>query len=241
MNTAIIVAAGKGSRFGGSVPKQFLSLGDKPLILHTLEKFNLCELIGEIILVLAEDKIDHFASLGYESEKGLKLVAGGETRAESVFMGLKAVDSEAEIVVVHDGARPFVSVEEISETVKVAKKMGAACLVAPINETVKEVKEGKIVKTIDRVRLRRALTPQAFRFEILLRAFEGVKLDESITDECMLVERLGIEIFVVEGSQKNIKITTPEDWALAEAFLEEEKCSESGSVTIFTDLKRIKS
>lgn len=222
MNSAIIVAAGQGKRFGSETPKQFLHLGDKPLIFHTLEKFQSCSLIDEIILVLAEDKIDFFHSLEYRSQKALKLAVGGKTRAESVFNGFQLIDERTEIVAVHDGARPFVSVEEISKTVQTAQKHGAACLVAPINETVKRVSQGKIVETVDRCLLRRALTPQAFKREILARAFENASLDETVTDECFLVEKTGVEIAIVEGSLRNIKITTSEDWALAQIFLKEE-------------------
>ncbi|MCS6873142.1 MAG: 2-C-methyl-D-erythritol 4-phosphate cytidylyltransferase [Pyrinomonadaceae bacterium] len=241
MNSAVIVAAGSGSRFGGKTPKQFVNLGKKPLIFHTLEKFDLCELVDEIVLVLAEDKIDYFRQLGYQSKKKLKLVEGGKTRAESVFKGLSKVDPRTQIVAIHDGARPLVFVEEISRTLEVAIEKGAACLVAPINDTIKKVCDGKITETIDRHLLRRALTPQAFRFEILLKAFDGVCLNESITDESLLVERLGIKVFAVEGSARNIKITTPEDLAFANFILQGEKCSESVSETIFTDLKKVKS
>ncbi len=222
MNSAIIVAAGQGKRFGGKTPKQFLFLGDKPLIFHTLEKFQSCSLVDEIVLVLAEDKMEFFQSFKYHSQKIFKLAIGGKTRAESVFNGFQLIDNRAEIVAVHDGARPFVSIEEINETVQAARKYGAACLVAPINETVKRIRQGKIVETINRCSLRRALTPQAFKREILARAFEDTSLDENVTDECSLVEKAGFEIHIVEGSLRNIKITTSEDWALAQIFLKEE-------------------
>jgi len=225
MNVAIIVAAGSGTRFGGARPKQFLEIGGKPLLSHTLEKFENCAAIDEIILVLSTGEIAGFQAVTekFKPTKLKRIVAGGSTRAESVFNGLKAIDQEiAAIIAVHDGARPFVSGEEITATVEKAKETGAACLAALVTDTIKEVADGKIVRTIERATLRRALTPQAFRFEILQKAFAGANLSEAATDECYLVERLGCEIAIVEGSAKNIKITTREDWKLAEILLKED-------------------
>jgi 2-C-methyl-D-erythritol 4-phosphate cytidylyltransferase len=222
MNFAIIVAAGSGTRFGGATPKQFLEIGGKPLLIHTIEKFENCPAIDEIILVISMDEIANFFAIleKFNFTKLNKIVAGGKTRAESVSNGLDAIESDSlEVVAVHDGARPFVSIEEITATIEKAQLMGAACLVAPVTDTIKEVADGKIVQTIERTRLRRALTPQAFRFEILQKAFADADLSEAATDECFLVEKLGYEIATVEGSAKNIKITTREDWDLAEILL----------------------
>ncbi len=223
MNIAIIVAAGSGTRFGGATPKQFLEIGGKPLLIHTIEKFENCAAIDEIILVLSSKEIENFQSVAenFKLKKLKKVVAGGQTRAESVFNGLSAVAEEsAGIVAVHDGARPFVSNEEIAATVEKAKETGAACLVGLVTDTIKEIADGKIVGTIERTKLRRALTPQAFRFNILQKAFADADLSEAATDECFLVEQLGQKIAIVEGSAKNIKITTREDWELAGKFLE---------------------
>lgn len=223
MNIAIVVAGGSGKRFGSELPKQFLVLGGKPMIFHTLEKFENCPTIDEIILVLASDKIGYFRSLPetQKLKKPVKIIAGGKTRAESVFNGLQAVPENCQIVVVHDGARPFVSGEEISQIVAAAQAHGAACLTAKITDTVKEISmSGKIIGTINRDKLRRALTPQAFRLEILQKAFAAeADLSASVTDECLLVEKLGYSVFAVEGNPKNIKITTREDLLLAEFFL----------------------
>ncbi len=220
MNVAIIVAAGSGTRFGGATPKQFLEIGGKPLLIHTIEKFENCAAIDEIILVLSANKIANFQTIAekFNLIKLKKIVAGGKTRAESVFNGLNSVDNLTEIVAVHDGARPFVSCEEITATIGKAKQTGAACLVGQVTDTIKEVADGKIVRTIERTTLRRALTPQVFRVEILQKAFANADLSEAATDECFLVEKLGYEIATVEGSAKNIKITTREDLFLAEAF-----------------------
>jgi 2-C-methyl-D-erythritol 4-phosphate cytidylyltransferase len=224
MNIAIIVAAGSGTRFGGEKPKQFLEVGGKPLLIHTLEKFENCPLINEIILVIAANQIINYREIAtkYHLRKVAKIVYGGKTRAESVFKGFSVIESAtAEIVAIHDGARPFVTNEEITATIKKAMQTGAACLVAPVTDTIKEIADGKIVGTIERTKLRRALTPQAFHFEILRNAFFGADFSESATDECFLVEKLGYKIAIVEGSAKNIKITTREDWELAEMFLKE--------------------
>jgi 2-C-methyl-D-erythritol 4-phosphate cytidylyltransferase len=222
MNTAIIVAAGSGTRFGAEKPKQFLEILGKPLIIYTLERFESCPAIDEILLVLPAVEIENFQKTveKYNLKKLVKTVAGGKSRAESVFNGLNSIDSKrTEIVAVHDGARPFASIEEITRTIEKAKETGAACLVADVTDTIKEVRDGKIVGTIDRKQLRRALTPQAFRFDILQRAFAQSDLSETATDECFLVEKLGYEISFVEGSAKNIKITAPEDFTLAEILL----------------------
>ncbi|MGI8641716.1 MAG: 2-C-methyl-D-erythritol 4-phosphate cytidylyltransferase [Pyrinomonadaceae bacterium] len=221
MNTAIIVAAGQGKRFGAEKPKQFLEIHGKPLIIYTLQKFESCPLIDEIILVLPAQETESFTQTAkkYNLKKLSKTVAGGKTRAASVLNGLNAIDAKsAEIVAVHDGARPLVSVEEITLTMEKAKETGAACLVANVTDTVKEVADGRIVQTIDRAKLRRALTPQCFRYEILKRAFTENRIGEIVTDECFLVEKLGVEVSIVEGSARNIKITTPEDLVLAEVF-----------------------
>ena len=225
MNTAIIVAAGSGQRFGGKTPKQFIEVAGKPLIIHTLRPFENCPEIQQIILVLPSTETAKFLQIAekYNLKKLSKVVAGGKTRSESVWKGLSAVRAAtAEIVAVHDGARPLVAVEEITATISKAQEIGAACLVAAVTDTIKEVADdGKIARTIDRNVLKRALTPQCFRYRILRRAFENADLNESATDECFLVERLGHEIATVEGSLRNIKITHPEDLILAENLLKE--------------------
>lgn len=229
MNVAIIVAAGSGTRFGSKTPKQFLEIAGKPLIIHTLAAFERCPQIGEIILVLPAAEIESFPEIAekYCLKKTSKIIAGSSAaRAESVFNGLKAIYSEnVEIVCVHDGARPLVTIEEITKTIEKAQETGAACLVAPVTDTIKKVSGGKIVETADRASLRRALTPQCFRFEILRRAFDENKFGDATTDECALVEKLGVEISIVEGSARNIKITHAEDFAVAEILLKESENS----------------
>ncbi len=222
MNTAIIVAAGSGTRFGSPTPKQFLEIRGKPLLIYTLERFEECAAIDAIVLVLAAAETTHFQKTAekFNLKKLAKIVSGGANRAESVRRGLAAVNAEtAEIVAVHDGARPLVSAEEITAIIEKARETGAACLVATVTDTIKRVEKGKIVGTIDRNNLRRALTPQAFQFEILKRAFAENEINEIATDESFLVEKLGVEIAAVEGSAKNIKITTREDFISAENLL----------------------
>jgi 2-C-methyl-D-erythritol 4-phosphate cytidylyltransferase len=218
--TAIIVAAGSGSRFNSATPKQFLEIQGKPVIVHTIERFQSAPSIDSIVLVLSEEQVSKFDRSAFS--KVTSVVAGGATRAQSVMSGLAAIEDETEIVAVHDGARPLVTADEIERTISKAKETGAACLVAPVTDTIKSLRGSEIAATLDRDRLRRALTPQAFRIEILRKAFESTVLDESVTDECYLVEKLGHPIAVVEGNSRNIKITHAQDLALAEALLEEQ-------------------
>ena len=226
MNIAIIAAAGAGTRMASDRPKQFLLLAGKPVIFHTLKVFEECDSIDEVIVVLPAAESAGFLSLGgkYGIRKVARVVPGGVTRADSVKRGLMAIRSAtAEIVAVHDGVRPFVTVEEISSTVAAAKSDGAAILVAPVTDTIKEVSAASVSKTLDRGVLRRALTPQCFRYELLRRAYDQADVsDSSLTDESVLVERLGHPVTIVEGSARNIKITTPRDLLLAEALLQEE-------------------
>ncbi|HEX8567187.1 MAG TPA: 2-C-methyl-D-erythritol 4-phosphate cytidylyltransferase [Pyrinomonadaceae bacterium] len=226
MTAAIIVAAGSGKRFGSERPKQFFELAGTPVIVHALLAFENCASIDEIVLVLAENEINNFRQTRTRGNfsKLKTVVAGGNTRAASVWNGLNAISPNTEIVAVHDGARPLVTPEEISRTIEKASEKGAAILVAPITDTIKEINGDKIISTIERTRLRRALTPQCFRVEILRRAFEEfTDLNESATDESFLVEKLGVAVSIVEGSPRNIKITVPEDLVLAEILLKQFK------------------
>jgi 2-C-methyl-D-erythritol 4-phosphate cytidylyltransferase len=224
MNVAIVVAAGKGTRLGGNRPKQFLELDGIPVIVHTLKQFERCREISELIIVLPRDETDWFLSRLKEFglQKPMRIAAGGATRAQSVQRGL-ALIGEAEIVAVHDGVRPFVTPAEIDQVVTAARATGAAILVAPVADTIKEIKDDRIVRTLSRSQLRRALTPQCFRFGILKRAYDQLAEVEAedieVTDDCFLVERLGVEIVAVEGSARNIKITREEDLLLGEAIL----------------------
>ena len=224
MNVAIVVAAGKGTRLGGDQPKQFLELCGVPIIIHTLRQFERCAEINEIIVVVPAESTAAFSSLAekFAVRKLSRVVAGGATRAQSVRSGLNAI-GDAEIVAVHDGVRPFVTPDEIDRVVAAARAIGAAILVAPVADTIKAVENGRVKGTRPRINLRRALTPQCFRYDLLKRAYDQVAEIEAagidVTDDSSLVERLGIEIVAVEGSAQNIKITREEDLALAEMML----------------------
>jgi 2-C-methyl-D-erythritol 4-phosphate cytidylyltransferase len=223
MNTAIIAAAGQGSRMASDRPKQFLLLAGIPIIFHTLKRFEECDSVQEVVVVLPAEESAGFLSMAgkFSLRKLARVVPGGETRADSVKRGLMAIrPATAEIVAVHDGVRPFVTVSEIDQTITAAKESGAAILAAQSIDTIKEIEGKSIVRTLDRNRLRRALTPQCFRYDILTRAFENVDVhDPSITDESYLVERIGEPVVIVEGSARNIKITTRQDLIAAEAYL----------------------
>jgi len=224
MNVAIVVAGGRGTRFGGHRPKQFLELNGAPVIVQTLRQFERAGEIQNVIVVLPADQTAGFESLikKFDLKKVSHVVAGGETRAQSVRNGLAAIE-QANIVAVHDGVRPLVTPDEIDQVVRVANDNGAAILVAPVGDTVKEIEQDRVKQTLPRQNLRRALTPQCFRFEVLKRAYQRLPEFESsgneVTDESFLVEQLGVEIVAVEGSARNIKITREEDLVIAKTIL----------------------
>jgi 2-C-methyl-D-erythritol 4-phosphate cytidylyltransferase len=223
MNVAIIVAAGRGSRAGGARAKQFREISGIPIIIHTLARFELCETIQEAVVVLPADAREEFLALaaGRGLRKATRAVEGGETRAESVWRGLQALECVGVgVVAVHDGVRPFVTPQEIDRTVREAEEHGAAVLAAPAVETIKEADDGCVVRTLERARLWHAQTPQCFRYELLRRAYEqpGALLPD-VTDCSALVERLGETVRLVEGGADNIKITTPRDFAIAEVLI----------------------
>ena len=225
MNIAIIAAAGTGSRMASDRPKQFLQLAGSPIIFHTLKPFELCDSIQEVIVVLpAAESAEFLAQAGKRGLRKLaRVVPGGATRADSVKRGLMTIrPATAEIVAVHDGVRPFVTVEEIENTVEAARIDGAAILATPVTDTIKLVEGASVVKTLERQNLRQALTPQCFRYELLRQAYVQVDVnDPSLTDESSLVERLGHPVTIVDGSPRNIKITTPRDLVIAETLLKE--------------------
>lgn len=226
MNIAIIAAAGTGSRMASNRPKQFLQLAGTPIIFHTLKPFELCDSIQEVIVVLpAEESAAFLAQAGKHGLRKLtRVVPGGATRADSVKRGLMSIRAAtAEIVAVHDGVRPFVTVEEIDQTVETARRDGAAILATPVTDTIKIIDGDTVVETLARQHLRQALTPQCFRYDLLREAYDVADVtDPALTDESALVERLGHKVTIVDGSPKNIKITTPRDLLIAETFLKDE-------------------
>src|SRR5215510_11650620 len=188
MNTAIIAAAGQGSRIGSKRAKQFLELAGTPIIFHTLRPFEECEAISEIVVVLPPEDTSEFLSAAnrFEPKKLARVVAGGSTRAESVLRGLQSIrPTTAEIVAVHDGVRPFVTSEEIARTIETARTHGAAILVGQVTDTIKQISDDDtVVETLRRSSLRRALTPQCFQYDLLRRAYENADVtDPELTDE----------------------------------------------------------
>lgn len=227
MNIAIIPAAGSGARFGGQIPKQFVEIAGAPIIIHTLRRFDECDEIGAMVIALRQDELERFKlSLPrYDIRKPVRLVAGGAERSDSILNALGAASEfQPEIVAIHDAVRPFVTPEQISSVIARAREIGAAILALPATDTIKEVENGLIRRTIDRRRIWRAQTPQAFRRELLLRANEEARATNlpsaMVTDDAFLVEHLGLPVAVVEGSASNIKITAPEDLALVEKIFE---------------------
>src|SRR5213075_2342225 len=226
---AIIAAAGFGRRMKADRPKQFLVLNGSPIIIHTIRRFDASALIDYIIVTAPRESVEELRELVKTASfhKTVLVVEGGERRQDSVAAGLEHLQPGTEIVAVHDGVRPFVSVEDIESVVRQAERTGAAILGVPIVDTVKQAEKEFVESTLTREHLVLAQTPQAFRIEILKEAFESAAKDEYYgTDESSLVEKLGHPVAIVRGSERNIKITRPSDLTLAHAFLEEERAGQ---------------
>lgn len=223
MNFGIIVAAGKSERMGPGVDKAFLSMGMKPVLAYSLTAFENCPDIDGVVLVVRKDRLDTARGLVqiFGCSKVQRIIAGGQQRQDSVAGGLAAVPDEAVVVAVHDGARPCVTPALISETIKAARRYGSGVAALKVTDTIKEVQRGLLVhSTVDRSRLWAVQTPQAFRADILRKAFEHVKAKhKTVTDEASAVELLGEAVHLVPSVPANIKITTPDDLALASALL----------------------
>lgn len=230
--SAIIPSAGAGTRMNAGISKQFLPLGGKPVLCHTLSVFDRHPAITEIVLVVSkEDKAqaEEMVFRKHTFRKVSPLVQGGVDRRGSVYRGLMAVSSGTDYVLVHDGCRPFVTPEMISQSLESAVKFGGAVVAVPLRDTLKRGDENLIKETISRAGLWRAQTPQAFRFSLLLKAYEkAIKSGVEATDDSLLVERLGEDVAIVPGSELNIKITVPEDMVLAELILQRGKERNSG-------------
>ncbi len=220
---AVIVAAGSGTRMNAATNKQFILIDDVPVLAHTLTRFQLAESIDEIIIVTRQEDILTVSDIVREFDitKAKTIIPGGKERQDSVRCGLDAVTSHT-LVAIHDGARPFVSVEKINESVTVAAECGAASPGVPLKDTVKVVDEkGMILSTPDRSKLRLIQTPQVFKTELIKQAYHIAEKDGfKGTDDCSVAEYAQIPIQMIDGEYTNIKITTPEDLPLAEAILE---------------------
>ncbi|MFF2484037.1 2-C-methyl-D-erythritol 4-phosphate cytidylyltransferase [Paenibacillus sp. NPDC058071] len=220
---AVVVAAGRGSRMGTAESKQYLPLRGKPILVHTLALFERMDEIEEVALVVGSADIERCKALVLEHglAKVKAVVAGGDERQHSVHAGVKALASELEWVMVHDGVRPLVKPEHIRGCCAVAERVGAAVLAVPVKDTIKQADEtGLIVSTPDRRSLWAIQTPQAFRRDLLTGAHERAEKDGFLgTDDAMVVERTGAPVTISEGDYTNIKITTPEDLPWAEFLL----------------------
>jgi len=220
--SVIIPAAGQGRRMEAGVSKQFLLLGGEPILKRTLEVFLNEPSVSAVTLVVPEADVEAVSGeFGGGRGKLSEVVAGGKERQDSVHNGLKSLSADTDVVLVHDGVRPFVTPQMIRAAARAALDHGAAVAAIPVNDTLKRVDaRGVIDGGVSREGLWRMQTPQAFRYPLLLRAFDKARQDGFYgTDEVSLVERLGQEVFVVAGAESNIKITRPEDLALAEILL----------------------
>ena len=210
-------------------PKQFLALAGQTILARTIAVFEQANSIDEIILVVNQDDIDRARQI--RSKKLKQIVAGGKERQDSVFNGLQALPADTDIVAIHDGARPLVTVEIIERAIAEAEKFGAIVVGVPVVDTIKKVvsskqlvesSERRVEETLDRSLLWAAQTPQIFKKEIIVKAYSQ-KDQHKVTDDAMLVEKLGIPVKMVMGSYHNIKITSPADLMIAEAILKEGK------------------
>ncbi|HEX7065066.1 MAG TPA: 2-C-methyl-D-erythritol 4-phosphate cytidylyltransferase [Bacillales bacterium] len=228
--TVVIPAAGEGKRMNAGKNKLWLELNGKPLIVHTLSVFQNDPQCEAIIVVVNPAEKQEMASLfaGLGLSKAQQLVAGGAERQDSVYKGLEACESEG-IVLIHDGARPFVTTELIGRLTAQAKESGAAIPGVPVKDTIKKASDGVVMETLERSSLWLVQTPQAFRLSLVKAAYEDAgKAGVTATDDASLVERLGHPVTIVEGDYDNIKITTPDDLITARAILANRREGEQG-------------
>ena len=225
--TAVIVAAGKGRRMGTEVSKQFLPLCGKEILAHSVEKFEKAENIRDIVLVTGEDSLQDVRDMAQEYgwKKIVSVVEGGKERQDSVWNGLQAVSDDTDIVLIHDGVRPFVTEDILDHSIETAVEMGGCVAGVPAKDTIKVCNSENIaVATPDRSTLWQIQTPQTFRKELIMQAYQKAKEDGFVgTDDASLAEYSGCPVKVIMGSYRNIKITTKEDLLIGEAFLKEEQ------------------
>jgi 2-C-methyl-D-erythritol 4-phosphate cytidylyltransferase len=218
---AIIVAAGRGERMEGGVPKAFLPLGGVPMLVHSVRVFAAAPSVTAIVVVAPEARVDEVRAMLAGITKPVTVVGGGAQRQDSVRAGLDAAPAAFDgIILVHDAARPFVDVATVEAVAEVAIEMGAAIPTLPVTDTIKRMEQGAVRGTIDRGSLAAAQTPQAFAASLLRRAYDAARRDgAALTDEAMAVERLGGSVAAVPGQPVNRKLTTPDDLAWAEDVL----------------------
>jgi 2-C-methyl-D-erythritol 4-phosphate cytidylyltransferase len=230
---AIVPAAGLGTRMGTEQPKQFLELDGLPLIIFTLRRLAACAAITEFLIAARTDDVVSLQDRVARAALGrpARVIHGGDTRQQSVGNALAQVDPSSEIVLVHDAVRPFVTPKQVERVINEARTRGAAILGVPAIDTVKEVKRASLPEdvalvsaTIPRERIVLAQTPQAFSYELVREAFQRAQRDGVIaSDEAALVERIGRDVYVVQGSERNLKITRPADMDLARFYLDQER------------------
>lgn len=224
MISAIILAGGKGKRMGSAISKQFIDIKGKPIIYYTLKKFSENKKIDNIIVVLPEDEVKYFKEnilKKYELRIN-KIVIGGKERQDSVYNALKSLkNSSTDIVLIHDGARPFISERIIKEGIKFAEIYGAAAPGVMPKDTIKVKNEKNFsVDTPNRANLVSIQTPQVFKFDEILECHEKIRYNgEKVTDDTMVVEKYGYSVYLYDGEYTNIKVTTPEDLILAERLI----------------------
>ena len=226
MNGVIIVAAGSGSRMNMGINKQFIKLKDKEIIVYTLEKFYKHKNIDEIVVVVKEQEAEFFKKeiIDKYNFENIKIAYGGKERQNSVYNGLKMLDKKCDIVLVHDGARPFISQQLIDKCIEEAKSHNAVVVGVPVKDTIKVINEDNdIVDTPERSKLWAVQTPQTFNYDILVKSYEDAFKNKFYgTDDAMLVERIGYKVKMIEGSYNNIKITTQEDLNIGTQILQVE-------------------
>ncbi len=222
--SAVIAAAGQSTRMNMDINKQYIDICGKPVLARTIQVFEDCSLVDEIILVVNRQDIVYCRQNildEYSFSKVKALVSGGKSRQESVFNGLIEVDAKCGVVLIHDGARPFINEEKIAESINVTIEYGAACVAVPVKDTVKRVDSyGFIEETPDRSALWYVQTPQAFKYDLIMKAHKNALRDGfTATDDSTLIERMGLPVKLVMGEYNNIKITTCEDLKIAEAII----------------------
>ena len=218
---AVIVAAGTASRMGG-IDKIMEPLNGEPLVMYSVRAFQNCDAIKEIVVVTRQDLVLPIMSLCAGIDKVRAVVAGGRSRPESVSAGLNALSDKVRLAAIHDGARPLITWQVIDRAVRAANSYGAAAPGIPVKDTIKVVTGGVVEETPDRKKLYAIQTPQVFDIALLRGALKKAKDDGAeITDDCSAVERMGMSVKIVEGDERNLKVTTPIDLAVAKLFLEE--------------------
>ncbi|MDZ4722691.1 MAG: 2-C-methyl-D-erythritol 4-phosphate cytidylyltransferase [candidate division Zixibacteria bacterium] len=223
---AVIVAAGRSTRFGETLPKQFQSVLGRPLLAWTVSRFEAAKTINSIILVVSEDQLMHVGEGIVEKfglSKVIKIIVGGETRRESVLNGLEGLSHSTDLVAIHDGARPLVLPTDIDRVVEVASREHAAMLATPLVDTLKRVSKGSIVSTVERDDLYLAQTPQVFDYELILEAHRSITSDTIATDDASLIEGRGFKVRIVEPTGLNLKVTRPDDLLVVEDYLKREQ------------------